>query len=60
MPRLIKCNFNNIVIIIQENTGYFYKKLKTNIDKNFLVHTYQKEIQIVFISIIAGQDFKML
>jgi len=53
MPRLIKCNFNNIVIIIQENTGYFYKKLKTNIDKNFLVHTYQKEIQIVFISIIA-------
>lgn len=29
------------------------KKLKTNIDKNSLVHTYQKEIQIVFISIIA-------
>ena len=35
------------------STKLGYKKLKTNIDKNFLVHTYQKEIQIVFISIIA-------
>ena len=44
---------------MKENNYYnkkveeIYKKLKTNIDKNFLVHTYQKEIQIVFISIIA-------
>lgn len=53
MPFLNQCDFNNIVIIIQENTGKYYKKIKRIVDKNRLVHPYQKENQIVFISIIA-------